>query len=152
MAVDDVFLWNFLTDSKAKHEWRLVLSYLVQKDASELDRLEAMRSSHKDTCTAGMLRHLEFNEQAHQVLCSEVKLAPLCLPKHQHLIDLELRVLLLTCGATWLSLSICTLLLLGREYVLLYMMKMLPTEPHSSTISKGVCVYVCLSVSLSLSR
>ena len=77
MAVDDVFLWNFLTDSKAKQEWRLVLSYLVQKDASELDRLEAVRASHKDTCIAGMLRHLEFNEQVHQVLCSEVEACPI---------------------------------------------------------------------------
>jgi hypothetical protein len=75
MAVDDVFLWNFLTDSKAKQEWRLVLKYLVEKDASELDRLEAMRASHKDKCIAGMLRDLEFNEQAHQVLSSEVNLA-----------------------------------------------------------------------------
>ena len=97
MAVDDVFLWNFLTDSKAKQEWRLVLKYLVEKDASEVDRLEAMRASHKDKCIAGMLRDLEFNEQAHQVLSSEVNLAPLCLPWHQHFIDLELRVLLLTC-------------------------------------------------------
>jgi hypothetical protein len=41
----------------------LVLKYLVEKDASEVDRLEAMRASHKDKCIAGMLRDLEFNEE-----------------------------------------------------------------------------------------
>ena len=79
LEFDDVFLWNFLTDSRAKKEWRLVLSFLVASCSSpaekkeEHDRLEEMKDRESDSRIAGMLRTLEFDEQAHQILCSELK-------------------------------------------------------------------------------
>ena len=73
LEFDDVFLWNFLTDSRAKKEWRLVLSFLVQENAEEHDRLEKMKARECDNRIAGMLRSMDFNEQAHQILCSELK-------------------------------------------------------------------------------
>jgi len=73
LEFDDVFLWNFLTDSKAAKEWRLVFSFLIEQDSAERDRLEKMVAVQSDKSVAGMLRPLEFNEQAHQILCSELK-------------------------------------------------------------------------------
>jgi hypothetical protein len=73
LEFDDVFLWNFLTDSRAKKEWRLVLSFLVQQNAEEHDRLEKASYSERDGKIAGMLRSMDFNEQAHQILCCELK-------------------------------------------------------------------------------
>ena len=77
LEFDDVFLWNFLTDSRAKDEWRLVLSYLVQQDRSQSDairdELKKRAALEPDQEVSGMLRELEFNEQSHQILCSELK-------------------------------------------------------------------------------
>jgi len=73
LEFDDVFLWNFLTDSKAKQEWRLVLSYLIDMDETESARLESIMASESEKHIAGMFRPLEFNEQAHQILCTELK-------------------------------------------------------------------------------
>ena len=77
LEFDDVFLWNFLTDSRAKDEWRLVFSYLVQQDRSQSDAvrddLKKRQALERDHDVGGMLRELEFNEQSHQILCSELK-------------------------------------------------------------------------------
>ena len=73
LEFDDVFLWNFLTDSKAKQEWRLVLSYLIGMDETESAHLQSIMASETEKLVAGMFRPLEFNEQAHQILCTELK-------------------------------------------------------------------------------
>ncbi len=60
ISVDDVFLWNFLSESRASKEWRVVLSYLTMRDAGVEQDLEAKRSALKDKELSGMLRPLEF--------------------------------------------------------------------------------------------
>ncbi len=63
------FLWNFLSDSAATQEWRLLLSYLVNEVPEEEALLEREREavSRKDKRMAGMLRTLRFDEHMHQV-------------------------------------------------------------------------------------
>ncbi len=60
MAVDDVFLWSFLSDSKADQEWRVVLAYLALEDEAVADDLERARCAEKNRAVASMLRPLEF--------------------------------------------------------------------------------------------
>jgi hypothetical protein len=73
LEFDDVFIWNFLSDSRCQKEWRLVLSYLVERDASERDRLDAAAASADNKDVAGVLRTLDFNEHTHAALCLELK-------------------------------------------------------------------------------
>ena len=71
LEFDDVFLWNFFKDSRADTEWRLVLSFLVEGNETEQRILDEERKKSRDC--GGMLRILEFNEYAHQILCEELK-------------------------------------------------------------------------------
>ena len=65
--------WNFLTDSKAEKEWRVILSCLIDSDPREQQVLEEKRKAEENKRVAGMLRPLEFDEKAHLVLCEELK-------------------------------------------------------------------------------
>ena len=71
LEFDDVFLWNFFTESRAETEWRLVLSFLVQDSEAEQKVLEEERQRSRDC--GSMLRPLEFCEHAHQLFCEELK-------------------------------------------------------------------------------
>jgi hypothetical protein len=73
LEFDDVFIWNFLSDSRCQKEWRLVLSYLVERDASEKDNLDQAAATADNKEVAGVLRTLDFNEHSHAALCSELK-------------------------------------------------------------------------------
>ena len=73
---DDVFLWNFVTDSKATQEWRILLTFLVDpkhNDPEHEKDLARMHAAEKNKDVKGMLRILQFSEQEHHIMCSELK-------------------------------------------------------------------------------
>ena len=75
LEFDDVFLWNFVTDSTAAQEWRILLTFLVEQDDPEVEK-ELIANMHaEENCkdVKGMLRILQFSEQEHHIMCSELK-------------------------------------------------------------------------------
>ena len=69
LEFDDVFLYNFFSDSPAGNEWRVVTSYL-EKEKSRLVRqgMTPLRTSQRQHA-----RPLKFDERAHALLGEELK-------------------------------------------------------------------------------
>ena len=75
LEFDDVFLWNFVTDSTASQEWRILLTFLVERDDHGIEKelIASMHAAENSKDVKGMLRILQFSEQEHHIMCSELK-------------------------------------------------------------------------------